>query len=315
METARRAVIDVGTNSVKLLVADVASGGVSPVLELGTQTRLGRGFYSTRKLQPDAIAATAKAVGDYASQARSLGAGPIRVLATSAAREASNADDLKSAVRKASGLELEILTGAEEAELVLRGACTDRDLAARRLLLLDVGGGSTEIILGENSHALWSHSLPLGSVRLLETLPHDDPPAQAQLDECLQKVAGILETEVAHDLARASGCRLGESFQAKGALLVGAGGGASILARIEGEQAEFDRGLIESVRVSAERLGWHTRRLWNMTLAERREITGLPANRADVILPGAVIYLSIMTRFGFDEMRVTTRGLRFAAVL
>jgi exopolyphosphatase/guanosine-5'-triphosphate,3'-diphosphate pyrophosphatase len=135
------------------------------------------------------------------------------------------------------------------------------------------------------------------------------------LIECQQKVAGILESEVAAELARASGCDRGEQFHAKGAVLIGAGGGASIIARVEGQQAEFDRGRIESVRVSAERLDWHTRRLWTMPLAERREITGLPPNRADVILPGAVIYLSIMRRFGFDEMRVTTRGLRFAAVL
>lgn len=315
METARRAVIDIGTNSVKILVADVLAGEVLPVIEQGTQTRLGRGSYSTGKLQSEAITATVAAVADYARQAKSLGATAIRVLATSAAREAGNADELKSAVYRECGLDVEILSGDEEAKLVLRGACTDPDLATRRFLLLDVGGGSTEVILGDKAHALWSHSLPLGSVRLLEMLPHDDPPTHAQFVECQQKVAQILESEVAPELARASSCQTGDSFQAQGALLVGAGGGASILARIEGEQAEFDRGLIETVRVSAERLDWHTRRLWSMRLADRRNITGLPPNRADVILPGAVIYLSIMTRFGFEEMRVTTRGLRFAAVL
>jgi exopolyphosphatase/guanosine-5'-triphosphate,3'-diphosphate pyrophosphatase len=315
METKRRAVIDIGTNSVKLLVAEVGSGGISPVVEQGKQTRLGRGFYAGRMLQPEAISATAQAVGSFARQAESLGAASIRVVATSAAREAGNSEELRSAVRQECGLEMEILTGEREAELVLRGACTDPELESRRLLLLDVGGGSTEIILGDKGRSIWDRSIPLGSVRLLEMLPHDDPPTPAQLDACRQQVRAILESEVVPGLMTATGTEAGALFRDQDAFLVGAGGGAAILARMEGEQAEFDRARIESVRISAERLDWHTRRLWAMTLEQRRGITGLPPNRADVILPGAVIYETIMARFGFNEMRVTTRGLRFAAVM
>ena len=115
MEAARRAVIDVGTNSIKLLVADV-SQDVRPVLEESKQTRLGRGFYNSHRLQPEPIANTAKAVAVFASKARDLGASSIRVIATSAARDAVNAAELVSAIEQASELKVEIISGEQEAE-------------------------------------------------------------------------------------------------------------------------------------------------------------------------------------------------------
>ncbi len=149
MDSVRRAVIDVGTNSVKLLVADVAGDDVQPVWEESKQTRLGRGFYDTHRLQPAAVAATAKAVGDFASAARERGAASIRIIATSAAREAVNARELTVALETAAGLKVEIISGEQEADLVFQGVTTDPQLAQGPLLLLEVGGGSTEFIVGQ----------------------------------------------------------------------------------------------------------------------------------------------------------------------
>src|SRR5580765_3776931 len=166
MPNARRAVIDVGTNSVKLLVADVTGRNVEPLLEDGRQTRLGKGFYETHRLQAVAIAQTALAVGEFCKAAEKLGAVNIRVIATSAARDAENPGELIAAVQKACGLRLEVISGEQEAEWAFRGAMSNPKLSRAPLLLLDVGGGSTEFILGQGDEISFRHSYPLGAVRL-----------------------------------------------------------------------------------------------------------------------------------------------------
>ena len=129
MEAVRRAIIDVGTNSVKLLVADVTGRQVAPVHEESRQTRLGRGFYETRRLQPEPIARTAEAVWEFAEIAGDHGAAPVRVIATSAAREAVNPKDLTDCIFRACGLKTEIISGAREAEWAFQGVATDPELA------------------------------------------------------------------------------------------------------------------------------------------------------------------------------------------
>src|SRR6202012_4504375 len=158
----RRAVIDVGTNSIKLLVADVRGHEVLPVHEESRQTRLGKGFYETHRLQPETIAHTAEAVWEFAEIARDRHAATIRVIATSAARDAVNPTDLPISIERAAGLKTEIITGAREAEWVFQGVATDGELASKPLLLLDVGGGSAEFILGHGQTQSFAHSFPLG---------------------------------------------------------------------------------------------------------------------------------------------------------
>ena len=192
METIRRAVIDVGTNSIKLLVADVRRRDVQPVHEESKQTRLGKGFYETRQLQPEPIARTAEAVWEFAEIARERNAATVRVIATSAARDAVNPTDLTMAIERASGLKTEIISGAREAEWAFQGVATDPELAKQPLLLLDVGGGSTEFILGHGTKKNFAHSFPLGTVRLLEKFPHSDPPTRGEFTKCrdwLEKIS------------------------------------------------------------------------------------------------------------------------------
>src|SRR5438445_5450258 len=141
MKPIRRAVIDVGTNSIKLLVAEVAGHDVRPLLEDSKQTRLGRGFYETHRLQPEAIATTAKAVARFAEMARERQAASIRVIATSAARDAVNPNDLTSAIAQAAGLKVEIISGEQEADWGFQGVTTDAELAREPFAVLAVGGG------------------------------------------------------------------------------------------------------------------------------------------------------------------------------
>ncbi len=309
MESIRRAVIDVGTNSIKLLVADVRGRDVQPVHEESRQTRLGKGFYKTHWLQPETIAHTAEAVWEFAETAREKNADSIRVIATSAARDAMNPMDLTGSIFRASGLKTEIISGAREAEWAFRGVTTDPGLARQALLLLDVGGGSTEFILGHGEEKSFAHSFPLGTVRLIEKFPHSDPPPRGQFNACRDWLKQFLHAEVRPQLAPALKNEPGQIW------LVGTGGTTSILARIESKLDRFDREKIERTVLDFDGIVAHRKRLWRLPLEERKEIPGLPRLRADVILTGVLIYEMVMEEFGFKQLRVSTRSLRFAAVM
>ena len=311
MQTARRAVIDVGTNSVKLLIADVAGVDVRPVHEESRQTRLGKGFYETRRLQPEPIARTAEAVWEFAATARDRSADAIRVIATSAARDAMNPCDLTDAIERAAGLKTEIITGAREAEWAFRGVTTDPELAKTPLLLLDVGGGSTEFILGSGTKKNFAHSFPLGTVRLMEKFPHSDPPTRAEFNACRDWVKNLFDAEVWPLLEPA----LQHEKKTGEVRLVGAGGTTSILARMEKKLDRFDREKIEQTVLTLEQVVARRKTLWRLPQAERKETPGLPKLRADVILTGVLIYEVVMQEFGFKQLHVSTRGLRFAAVM
>jgi exopolyphosphatase/guanosine-5'-triphosphate,3'-diphosphate pyrophosphatase len=314
MAYIRRAVIDVGTNSIKLLVADVCGSDVRPIVEQSKQTRLGEGFYDTHRLRTEPIAYSANAVADFAKIARAHAAESVRVIATSAARDAVNADELVSAIEAASRLKVEIISGDQEAEWAFQGVTTDPRLANEPLLLLDVGGGSTEFIVGQDSHKQFAHSFPLGTVRLMEKIPHSDPPRPDELAACTDWIRNFLRREVRPRLEPALRPGNESPNPARARQLVGTGGTASILARLELQLDQFDRDRIDAARLSLNGVTGHVQQLWSMPLERRAKIPGLPPKRADVILTGTVIYQAVMTEFGFSELRVSTRGLRFAAV-
>ena len=309
MKAQRRAVIDVGTNSVKLLVADVLGSQVSPVHEEGRQTRLGRGFYETKSLQPEPVRATAEAVASFARTADQLGATPPRVFATSAARDARNASDLLAAIHAASGLTVDIISGEQEAAWAFAGVSSHPAFAAVPVLLLDTGGGSTEFILGSGGCCHFRQSYPLGAVRLAESLPHADPPSPAELAHCRDTVRSFLNREVAPALLPA------RARETSPLSLVATGGTASVLAMMHAGLPRFDRERVEAVRLDLAEVRAWTSRLWELPLAQRKEIVGLPPERADIILFGVAIFEGIMELTGLNPLHVSTRGLRFGALL
>lgn len=315
MSGVRRAVIDVGTNSVKLLVADVSGHEVQPRREDSKQTRLGRGFFETHRLQPEAIIATALAVNRFADEARGLKAESIRIIATSAVREAVNPEELIAAIHDATALPTEIISGEQEADWAFQGVTTDPELAQRPLLLLDVGGGSTEFILGQGAHKHFRESFRLGTVRLLETIPTSDPPTREELAETRQWIREFIARKIMPKLQPALRREVELHAAQRPVELVGTGGTTSILARMEAQLDDYDRHRIEATRLSIARVRWHTEQLWGLPLAQRQDIIGLPRKRADVMLAGAAIFEAVMECLGFGELRVSTRGLRFAAVM
>jgi exopolyphosphatase/guanosine-5'-triphosphate,3'-diphosphate pyrophosphatase len=305
----------VGTNSVKLLVADVAGYEVRPILEDSKQTRLGKGLYESHRLHPETVQHTARVVEGFAAAARELKAQSVRVIATSAARDAVNSPDLTSAIETACGLKVEIISGDQEADWAFQGVTTDSALAQVPLLLLDVGGGSTEFILGHGEHKHFRQSFPLGTVRLLEKFAYSDPPTAKEFSGCVDWLKAFLRKEVRPALEPAMKRETRLDPRHREVQLVGTGGTTSILARMELKMNGFERERIESVHLSLEQLRGHRERLWSLPLEERQRIIGLPPKRADVILMGVVIYEAVMDEFGFAELRVSTRGLRYAAVM
>jgi len=310
MTSPRRAVIDIGTNSIKLLVGDVHAGLVRPVDERSEQTRLGAGFYETHVLQPVTISRTASAVARFVAMARDLDTTAIRVIATSAARDAKNPHDLTDAVRKACGQRVEIISGDQEAEWVYRGVTTDSQFHDQPLLILDVGGGSTEFVLGDHDHHTFRQSFHLGSVRLLEKLRPHDPPSIQDLADCRQWLQRFLKHQVSPNL----GSALDAGTRGR-VLLVGTGGTATILARMEKKLSHFTREHIDGTCLSRQAVLDRMVHLWSLPVSERRKIPGLPPNRADVILMGASIFEAVLQHFQFELLHVSTRGLRFGALL
>lgn len=310
MTTGRHAIIDVGTNSVKLLVADVSQDNVTPLLETSQQTRLGKGLFLGGQLEPEAIRQTARAVQGFARRARECGAVSIRVVATNAAREAKNSRQLVDAIAAEAALPLEVIPGEVEADLAYRGVLTAGRDYPSGLLLLDVGGGSTELIIGTGSQPAFSGSFPLGTVRMLELFPHSDPPTATEHERLHGRLKSVLADQVAPAIHQAlPDTRLNQLS------LIGTGGTATLLARMAAGLHKYDRNIIEATRLTADDVTRWEERLWSLPLTGRRTIVGLPAEKADVILVGVAIYRAIMECWQLPVLQVSMRGLRFGALL
>ena len=306
----RRAIIDVGTNSVKLLVADVAGLRITPVFEIGEQTRLGQGFYETHILLPKPVAHTADCVARFVNLAQEKSAESIRVIATSAARDALNRQDLLQAIQAASGITVEVISGEQEADWVYRGVITSCVHPERPMLIVDLGGGSTELIAGNCGRLHFRQSFQIGTVREFEQLRPSDPPTPAELHHCRERIRAFFRNTVLPSL--------GDALKpaAEGPVrLIGTGGTALVLAAIDLGERTFQRDRFDAYRVSLSVANQIVERLWSLPLAQRRELPGVPRDRADILLAGVVIYAELMAQLGFDELIFSSRGLRFGAML
>ena len=300
----RRAVIDVGSNSVKLLIADVINGIVMPIKQEGEQTRLGRGSFVSGRLDIKAITDTVRTVKKFINLAKAEGADFIRALATSAAREAENTNELVEAIANL-GLNLEVIDGETEAQLVLRGVRSHREFQNGLLSIIDVGGGSTELMVVNDDEWLHQKSLPLGTVRLMNQFEPSDQPTAEERNTVTRSIDDFIDKHIAPDL---------KDIQLP-SILVGAGGASVFLARIHAECDKLPQQEIESTALSLVNVQYLADQLWSMPLEERRRLPGLPADRADVILMGAAIYETVMKQFGYSGLRPTLRGVRYGALL
>jgi exopolyphosphatase/guanosine-5'-triphosphate,3'-diphosphate pyrophosphatase len=293
----RYAAIDVGTNSVLLLVAERdATGGLTAVDERIDITRLGRGVDRTRRLAPEAIEETVAAVARFADVARARRAAAIVVTATSAARDASNGAEFFARARDAAGVEVEIIPGDLEAELSYEAAARDFGGPGVKLAMVDIGGGSTEIVQGEGDRLSFRRSLDVGAVRLTERWLATDPPASGELARLRDDLAAALAPVPA---------------AVPGTRLVGIAGTITTLCAIDLGVDGYDGRLVHGRELSLSTVRDLATRLGAMTLAERKRVPGLPEKRADTIVAGAEILAAVMARLGVDRLTVSDRGVRW----
>ena len=294
----------------KLLVADIRGETILPLHETSEQTRLGAGFYETHRLESARVQQTARAAARFAEIAREMGATRLRVIATSAARDAENRSELTTALETATGVFVEVISGEQEADWGFIGVTTNAELAGYDLLVMDVGGGSTEFILGHagDKSPRFRQSFQLGSVRLLERFRPTEPPRFDELSALRSWLGEFLRSEVRPALMPYWG-------PSPNRRALGIGGTTAILALIHHAKIEFDRDLIEATTFSAKTLQGLVEHLWSLPLTQRRQLPGLPPERADVILFGAAIYEAIMRDLDLPTLGISLRGLRYAALL
>jgi exopolyphosphatase/guanosine-5'-triphosphate,3'-diphosphate pyrophosphatase len=282
----RTAAIDCGTNSIRLLVADVADGALTDVLREMRIVRLGQGVDRTGRLAPEALARTGAALGEYAAAIRAHRAERVRMVATSATRDAANRDEFAALVRAELGVDPEVITGQEEAELSFTGAASVlRDLAGP-LLVADIGGGSTELVHGQRGGALRSHSMDVGCVRMTERHLHDDPPTGAQV------AATVRDLRAAIDAARAD-VPLDPDVP-----FVGVAGTVTTVAAIVLGLDRYDPDVIHGARITAAQVAEVTDRLLGMTHAERAALPVMHPGRVDVIGGGALVLRTLVEQIG-----------------
>jgi exopolyphosphatase/guanosine-5'-triphosphate,3'-diphosphate pyrophosphatase len=285
----RRAVIDIGTNTVKLLVAEVRQGQVVPMVAKDCTTRLGEGVDDSKRLLPSAMARTVRAIQDFLAEAKGMGATDCVAVATSAARDAANRDEFLAQVRQVCGLEMELISGDREAELIFLGVSSDPEWSGARILVADVGGGSAEFIQGAGGKMEIFRSLPLGALRLTEKF------GKGRFAELCEYLTRTLRDALAgYD---ASGCRM-----------IATGGTMVTLARVEG-------GAVDHATISRAKLQVLVRRLEAMPLAKRKKVPGLPPERADIIVAGGAVLLTAMEVLKASELTVSVRNLRYGALV
>ncbi|MGH9178161.1 MAG: exopolyphosphatase [Acidimicrobiales bacterium] len=284
------AAIDCGTNSTRLLVTD---GGARPLVRRMTITRLGQGVDATRRLHPDAVERTLAVLREYRELMDRHGVERVRVAGTSAVRDAANRADFLGPAEAVVGAPVEMLDGDEEGRLSFLGATADLDGDDGPFLVVDIGGGSTEFVVGTDEPA-GVLSVDMGCVRITEKYLHADPPAPLELSQAVSVVHAHLE-DVARELPAVK----------EAARLVGLAGTITTMAAVEIGLQVYDPDRVHHfvlTRAAAEDV---FRTLATEARADRIHNPGLAEARADVIVGGAVILVTIMRHFDFDHCLVS----------
>ena len=300
-DPVRFAVVDIGTNSVKLHVGERRAGDSwRTVVDRAEVTRLGEGLRESGALQPEPVRRTADAIVEMVGEARRSGTAEIAAVATAGMRIASNPEELVDAVQERCGVGIEIIPGEEEARLAYLAATSELDLGAGTLAVFDTGGGSTEFTFGRPGRVEERFSLDVGAASLTDEFGLAGPVSDERLEAAFASIA--------EQLARLDG-------RSNPARLVGLGGALTNLASVQHGLETYDSDVIQGTilgRVEVDRqIALYAAR----TAAERRKIVGLQPGRAEVILAGACIVRTVLDKLGCDELTVSDRGLRHGLIL
>lgn len=303
----RVASIDCGTNSIRLLVADVPAGGApADLLRRMEVVRLGQGVDATGRLAPEAVERTRRVLAGYAAQIRDLGAAAVRMVATSATRDAANRADFEDMVISTLGQLPDVVTGREEAELSYLGATASLDAAAAAhgwnppqppFLVVDIGGGSTEFVLGDAEEVRAARSVDIGCVRLTERHLHGDPPTEAEVARAeadIRAALGEVRAEVPVDDA---------------ATVVGLAGSVTTVAALALHLPEYDAEAIHGSRIPVGDVRAVTADLLAARRSRRAAMPVMHPGRVDVIGAGALILRVLMDAFAAADVVVSEHDI------
>ena len=294
MNTApfRVAAVDCGTNSLRLLIAEASAAGPTDLLRRSEIVRLGAGVDATRRIAPDALARTLAVLGRYAVDIRGHGAQRVRMVATSATRDAANRAEFATGAHSVLGVWPEVITGAEEAALSFAGATRELDLGVhpRPYLVVDIGGGSTEFVLGGPGERVTSVSVDVGCVRLTERHLNHDPPTAGELASMAADIDVALDrVELQFPLSAAQ-------------TLVGVAGTVTTVAGIALGLPSYQAERIHLARIDAAAITSVGRRLATMPAAERAALPVMHPGRVDVIVAGALLLSRVVERAGVSSL-------------
>jgi exopolyphosphatase / guanosine-5'-triphosphate,3'-diphosphate pyrophosphatase len=299
----RVAVVDLGTNSTRLLVAEVKDGQVIELDRRTIVTRLGEGVEATGRLGDAAIARVSEALAVYREVIDRLGADEVVAVATSAMRDAENGPAFRDRIRERFGIDARTISGDEEARLTFLGATSARRAGAESLVI-DIGGGSTEYVTGQAGSDPGFHvSTRMGSVRHTERHLHSDPPTSDEMAALAEDARGIVEAEVPAEVR----ARVEEGIAVAGT--------ATNLAAIAQELDPYDPEKVHGYRLGLATCERMVSQLAALPVAERRRVTGLHPDRAPTIVAGAVILLESMRAFELDEIEVSETDILHGAAL
>jgi exopolyphosphatase/guanosine-5'-triphosphate,3'-diphosphate pyrophosphatase len=299
----RVAVVDIGTNSTRLLIADVDGSRADQVQRQTTVTNLGRGVDLTNRLCSDAIDSVCGVIADYKVRYEELGAERVLAIATSAVRDAANGEAFIAELRERFDLDTRLLTGEEEAHLTYLGATAQRG-GKETTLVFDIGGGSTELIVGSGTEVAFHASLQAGTIRHSERHLTSDPPEPHELEELADDVRALVDQAVA---AAAPGPRAARAIAVAGT--------PTSLAAIDQALEPYDPRRVHGYTLAMHPIQRMLSRLSALPLAERLRVPGLHPGRAPTIVAGTVILVQMMRAFGLEEIEVSEQDILHGSAL
>ena len=300
--STRVAVIDIGTNSTRLLIADVEGAQVDEIYRESRITRLGRGVDHSGQLSAEGIDAVCDAIADYMPLISEERAREVMVIATSAVRDADNGEAFVAELRERFDLSCRVIDGDQEANLTYLGTSSGGS-GDQTTLVIDIGGGSTEMIVGRGPEPIFHTSLQAGVVRHTERILTGDPPASAELEALAKDVGKLVQSAL-------EGVELPPVDRA-----IAVAGTPSSLAAIDLELVPYDPKAVEGHRLPLRTVQWWLSRLASMPLAERQQVPGLHPDRAQAIVAGVVILIEIMRNFDLLEVEVSEHDILYGCAI
>jgi exopolyphosphatase / guanosine-5'-triphosphate,3'-diphosphate pyrophosphatase len=305
MPAVRVAVVDIGTNSTRLLIADVdpATGSVEELLRRSEVTRLGAGVDAAGRLSAEAVERVFARLAEYRAAIDEHDCEADMAVLTSAVRDAANGGEFAARVREQYGLDARVLSGDEEAQLTFLGAMSGRALSSEPTVVIDIGGGSTEFIVGRDHSAGFHVSLPIGVVRMSERHIHTDPPEPTELQE--------LGTDVRVTLLAG----LPPQERAPVSEGIAVAGTATSAAAIDQELDPYDPKRVHGYRLQLATVELLIARLADMDEEERRRVVGLNPDRAPTIVAGMIVLGEAMSAFELEQVEVSEHDILYGGAL